>query len=44
MPVTVAEQGRHWRARCCPPGAELTGVPVHPVSLELMANLQRYQA
>jgi GntR family transcriptional regulator len=42
MPVTVPSKAAMVRA-LLPAGAELTVLAVHPVSLELMANLQRYQ-
>jgi len=42
MPVTVPSKAARVRA-LLPAGVELTVLEVHPVSLELMANLQRYQ-
>ncbi|MFZ1084273.1 MAG: GntR family transcriptional regulator [Terracidiphilus sp.] len=42
MPVTVPSKAALVRA-LLPAGVDLTVLAVHPVSLELMANLQRYQ-
>jgi DNA-binding transcriptional regulator YhcF (GntR family) len=41
MPVTVPSKAALVR-KLLPPGTELTVLQVHPVSLELMAHLQRY--
>jgi GntR family transcriptional regulator len=41
MPVTVPSKAAMVR-KLLPAGAELTVLQVHPVSLELMAHLQRY--
>jgi len=41
MPVTVPSKAESVR-KLLPAGAELTVLQVHPVSLELMAHLQRY--
>ncbi|MGA2674262.1 MAG: GntR family transcriptional regulator [Terracidiphilus sp.] len=41
MPVTVPSKAEAMR-KLLPAGAELTVLQVHPVSLELMAHLQRY--
>jgi len=42
MPVTVPSKAEAVR-KLLPAGAELTVLQVHPVSLELMAHLQRYR-